>query len=139
VIIAKNTLLRMAARETGHEVLEPLFVGPTAITFAYDDIAKTAKAVEEYLKSAKIYTMRGGILGSTLIKPDEIEQVAKMPSRQEVLGQIVSGIQAPVAGLVGVVNAPASGVVGCVNSVVSNVLNVLQARINQLESQGQAS
>jgi len=43
MIVAKNTLLRLAARNTGREAIEPLLEGPTAVTFAYDNVAKVAK------------------------------------------------------------------------------------------------
>lgn len=135
VIIAKNTLLRIAAHETGRSALDSLLTGPTAIMFAYDDVAATAKVLQDYLRdSAGKFAVRGGLLGASLLAADDLEQVAKMPSRQQVLAEIVGGIQSPLSGLVGVVNAPVADVVGCVNAVVSNVLNVLQARINQLQA-----
>lgn len=134
VVIAKNTLLRMAARATGYDALESLLVGPTAVTFVYDDPAKAAKMVTDYLKEAKKYTVRGGMLGTTVIQADELENVSKMPSRETLYAQIAGGIQSPLSGMVGVLGAPVSDLVGILNNVVSDVVNVMQARIDQLQS-----
>jgi large subunit ribosomal protein L10 len=133
MIVAKNTLLRIAARETGNDSLEELLQGPTAITFAYDDVAKVAKTLDDYVKSSKKVTVRGSMLGQNIVPSEGLSDIAKMPSREEVLGQIVGGINAPLAGLVGVINAPVNDVAGILNAVVNNVAYVLQARIDQLQ------
>lgn len=134
LVVAKNTLIRIAARQTGHEQLEPLLEGPTALTIAYDDVARVAKMFNDYLKEMPKVSIRGGLLGYSFLAADALDQVTKMPSREQVLAQIVGGIQSPLTGLVGVINAPLTGVVGIVGAVVTDVMNVLQARIDQLQS-----
>lgn len=134
MLVAKNTLLRLAARQTGCEEIEPLLKGPTAVAFAYDDVAKVANFLNDYMRISKKASVRGGLLGKNRIPADGLEQVAKMPSRQEVLAQIVGGVQAPVAGLVGVIQAPVSDLVGIISAVVNDVAYVLQARIDQLQA-----
>ncbi len=134
LIVAKNTLIRLAARETGHTQLESLLAGPTALALAYDDVTRTAKILKDYVQTSQKVTIRGGLLGHSLLPADGLEQVTSLPSREQVLGQILGGIQTPLTGLVGVVNAPLTGVVGVLNAVVSDVMNVVQARINQLEA-----
>jgi large subunit ribosomal protein L10 len=138
-IVAKNTLTKIAAREQGITALEPLLEGPTAIAFAYDDVAKIAKTLGDYLGKMPKVTVRGGVLGMAPIPADGLEQVAKMPSRQEVLGQIAGATAAPLANLVGLVNAPVADVVNLVNTIVSDIPNVIQARITQLEEQEKAA
>jgi large subunit ribosomal protein L10 len=135
MIVAKNTLLRIAARESGYESLEPLLEGPTAITFAYDDVAKVAKALHDYVSSSSKVSVRGGLLGTSIFQADGLEDVSKMPSREEVLSQIVGGIQSPLAGVVGVIGAPVNDVVNIVNTVVVDVASVLQARIDKLQAE----
>ncbi|NJN15820.1 MAG: 50S ribosomal protein L10 [Oscillochloris sp.] len=122
MIVAKNTLLRLAARNTGREALEGLLAGPTAVTFAYDDVAKTAKVLLDATKGAKALAVRGGLLGTNLLPADGLEAVTKLPSREQALAQIVGGVAAPVSGVVGVINA-----------AISNVAFVIQARIDQLQ------
>jgi large subunit ribosomal protein L10 len=120
LIVAKNTLTLIAAKQTGREVLEPLLAGPTALAFAYDDVAQTAKVINDFNRGPKKLLVRGGLLGNSLLAADATDQVAKLPSREQVLAQIVGGISSPVAGVVGVINA-----------AITNVLYVLQARIDQ--------
>jgi large subunit ribosomal protein L10 len=127
LIVAKNTLTLIAAKQTGHEALESLLSGPTALALAYDDVAKTAKAITDFNRGPKKLVVRGGMLGTSVITGDVLEQVSSVPSREQVLAQIVGGIASPVAGVVGVINA-----------AITNVLYVLQARIDQIEGPAEA-
>jgi large subunit ribosomal protein L10 len=126
LIVAKNTLTLLAARETGHEALEALLAGPTALAFAYGDASKAAKALTDFNRGPKKLTVRGGMLGTSLLSGDVLDQVSKMPTRQDVLAQVLGGIAAPVSGVVGVLNA-----------AITNVALVLQARIDQIQPAGE--
>ena len=128
LIVAKNTLTLIAAKETGYEALEQFLSGPTALAFAFQDAAKTAKAINDYNKGPKKLVVRGGMLGKSTLAANALDQVASLPTREQVLAQIVGGVSAPVAGVVGVINA-----------AISNVLYVLQARIDQIQPAEQAS
>ena len=128
LIVAKNTLTLRAAKETGHEALEPLLSGPTALAFAYDDVSKTAKAINDFNKGPKKLVVRGGMLGNSLLGANVLDQVASLPTRDQVLAQIVGGVSSPVAGVVGVINA-----------AITNVLYTLQARIDQLQPAEEAA
>ncbi len=134
VIVAKNTLLRIAAREHGMEAIEPLLEGPTSIMFAYDDIAAVAKLFNAYAKDQKKLVVRGGMLGKALIQPDKLEDVEKLPSREQVQAQIVGAIQSPLVGLVNTLNAPVANLVGLLQAVPGELVGVLQARITQLQT-----
>jgi large subunit ribosomal protein L10 len=122
LIVAKNTLTLRAAKQSGHDALEPLLSGPTALAFAYDDVSKTAKAINDFNKGPKKLVVRGGMLGNSLLGANVLDQVASLPTRDQVLAQIVGGVSSPVAGVVGVINA-----------AITNVLYTLQARIDQLQ------
>lgn len=122
LMVAKNTLVLRAAKATGNDALEPLLAGPTALAFAYDDVARTAKAIVDYNRGPKKLAVRGGRLGNAQLGENALDQVASLPSRQQVLAQIVGGVSSPVSGVVGVINA-----------AISNVLYVLQARIDQVQ------
>jgi large subunit ribosomal protein L10 len=84
-------------------------------------------------------SVRGGVLGTAPIPAEGLEQVAKMPSRQEVLGQVAGAATAPLSNMVGLVNAPVADVFNLVNTIASDIPNVIQARITQLEEQEQAA
>src|SRR5579859_7281038 len=92
LIVAKNTLVAIAARETGREGLEPLLSGPTALALAYDNVNATAKTISDFNRGPRQLTVRGGVFGTSALEGNALEQVAKMPTRQEVLAQIVGGV-----------------------------------------------
>jgi large subunit ribosomal protein L10 len=126
LIVAKNTLTLLAARETGHEAIEPLLSGPTAIAFAYGDATKAAKAINDFNRGPKKLAVRGGLLGTALLTGDALDQVSKMPTRQQILAEVLGSIAAPV-----------SGVVGVLNGAITNIVYVLQAKIDQLQPAGE--
>jgi large subunit ribosomal protein L10 len=128
LIVAKNTLTLLAARDSGHEALEPLLSGPTALALAYSDAPKAARAINDFNRGPKKLSVRGGLLGTAMLSGDALDQVSKMPTRQQVLAEVVGGISAPITGVVGVINA-----------AVSNVLYALQARIDQLQPAAEQS
>ena len=117
VIVAKNTLTLIAARNSGREQIEEFLDGPTLLTFSYEDIPGVAKAINDYFKdSKKNISIKGGLLGSQLIRGEQLEQIAKMPTREESIAKIMGGIQ-----------APASRIVGSLNGVMRNIAYILKA------------
>ncbi len=128
MVVAKNTLLRLAARNAGREEIEPFLEGPTAVTFAYDNVAKVAKVLLDASKTSKPMVVRGGLLGNSPIPANGLENVTKLPTREEALAQVLGGISAPVSGVVGVLNA-----------AISNVVYTLQARIDQMQPASDAA
>ncbi len=126
VIVAKNTLTRLAVRNSGHEAVEQFLEGPTLLTFSYDDIPGVAKAVDDYFKAAKKdIKVKGGILGTSVIQGKDLEQIAKMPTRTDSLAKILGGVQ-----------APASRIVGALSGVMRNIAYILNA---YAEKEGGAS
>ena len=123
LIVAKNTLVRIAAERTGNEAISPLLEGPTAMAFAYDDISKAAKTLNDYIKaSKKQISVRGGLLGNQLMPANGLEAVTQLPSREQVYATIMGGVQ-----------APASRIVGTINAVMRNIAYILRAHSEQTE------
>jgi large subunit ribosomal protein L10 len=139
VIVAKNTLTLLAAQQSGFDTIEPLLAGPTAVAFVYDDISKFVKTVNDFNKGPKKLVIRGGMLGTSLLKEDILEKVASLPQRKELLAGVLGGVTAPVAGLVALVGQPVNDIAGLVNAVVNNVVYALQARIDQLQPAGETT
>jgi large subunit ribosomal protein L10 len=127
MVVAKNTLLRLAARNASKESLEATLEGPTAIVFAYDDVAKAAKVLLDATRvTAKPLKVKGGVLGYSVLTSDGLDAVTKLPTRDQALAQVVGTVAAPIAGVVGVLNA-----------AITNVALVIQARIDQLQPAGE--
>ncbi|HEX6289059.1 MAG TPA: 50S ribosomal protein L10 [Herpetosiphonaceae bacterium] len=115
VIVAKNTLTKIAANEIGITGLDEFLGGPVALTLAYGDPVAAAKALNDYLKGAKkAMTVRGGMLGTTRLTGGDLDRVASTPSREQSIARIMGGV-----------NAPASRIVGALNGVMRNIAYIL--------------
>lgn len=102
--VVKNRLLKIAARDTVGEALEPLLQGPTAIAFG-DDESTTARAVIDATRPYKVVTITGGVLGDRAIDAAAVRTLASLPSREVLLAKLAGGMQAPVATLAGLLAA----------------------------------
>jgi large subunit ribosomal protein L10 len=122
--VAKNTLLELAADKAGKPALKSALVGPTAVAFGSDELAALAKTLGDFERTSRIMKVKAGLLGDRLLPAADVLSLATLPSRTELLSQVVAGIQAPVAGLVGVLGGLMGGLVG-----------TLEARRQQLEGQ----
>lgn len=121
--VVKNTLARSAAEKAGKKDLGALFVGPVAVALSPDNDVAPAKVITEYVRSTKVnLQVKGGFLGTQVISAAAVETLAKLPSREVLLSQVLGGIQSPIAALIGCLASPLRGIAG-----------VLQARIKQLE------
>lgn len=102
--VVKNTLTRFAAQELGLDNLEPYLEGPTAIAFSFEDPVAPAKVIMDFAKEHKQLEVKAGLLRGKVIQPEGVKELADLPPREVLLAQVLGGLQAPIAGLVGVLN-----------------------------------
>jgi large subunit ribosomal protein L10 len=103
--IFKNTLVRLAAKQSGLEELEGLLTGPTAITFVSGDAAAVAKALRDYSRTNPLLVIKGGVLGDKVIGPGETAALADLPSREVLLARLAGLMAAPLQQLAGLMQA----------------------------------
>ena len=121
--VVKNTLARFAVDESDKNFDRNIFDGPIAAAFGYDDPVLPAKLLYDYKKSSdSAFTIVGGILGSTVLTAEEVNDLAQLPPREIILAKLVGSIQWPLTGLV-----------TCLSGPVRGLAYILQARIKQLE------
>ncbi len=125
--IYKNTLVSLAARESGLGDLEPLLKGPTAIAFVKGDAAGVAKALRDYARTNPLLVIKGGVLGDKVIGARETTALAELPSREVLLAQIAGALAAPLQQLAGLMQA-----------LPRNLAYGLAALRDKLESEGPA-
>lgn len=102
LVVAKNTLTGRAIAEVGEsaEPLREFLAGPTALTYVKGDVAAAAKAITTFAKdNGELPTFKGGVLDGNQLSPDEIQAIAKLPSRQALYGQLVGMVASPITGL----------------------------------------
>lgn len=97
--VAKNTILQFAAKEANLEGLTELLQGPTAITFSYEDYVEPAKVLYDYAKKSDFYKIKGGVMDGKVISVEEIEKLAKLPSREMLLTQLATVLLANIRNL----------------------------------------
>jgi large subunit ribosomal protein L10 len=133
VKVAKNTLTLIAARNVGQEALEGALTGPTALIFVYDNIASNTKAVADYARTSRILTVRGGVLGTKLISPEEVSSLSTLPPKAELQAEALGALAAPVAGVMGLFNSVPQSLVSIL-SLTQSMVSILDQRARQLES-----
>lgn len=109
--VTKNTLAKLAAKDTDYEGIADLFTGPTGIVFSQDPVA-AAKVAYNFAKDNDKLVIMGGGLGSKVLSKDEVEALAKLPSLDELRGTLVGLLQAPATKIARVLQAPAQAMVG---------------------------
>jgi large subunit ribosomal protein L10 len=127
--VVKNTLTRRAAEAAGATELLALLEGPTAIAFleSEGDPVAVAKALNDRAK-AEVLTIKGGVLQGTTLTADAVKELASLPSVDTVRAQLAGAIMAPLTTVVMLLSAPLHDLVG-----------LIDARIRQLEEQGDSS
>jgi large subunit ribosomal protein L10 len=103
--VYKNTLAILAVREAGLDVLEPMLVGPTSLTFATDDTVAAAKALNTVAKGNPLLILKGGALGTSVLSVDDVKALADLPSREQLLAQFAGALQAPLVKTAGLLQA----------------------------------
>jgi large subunit ribosomal protein L10 len=102
--IVKNKIYAKAVTDQGKSFIDSSLIGPTAVISGEGDVTVVAKAIKNYVKSAGLPVVKGGILGDKALSIVDVKALADMPSREIMLGMFVGTVAAPMTQLVGVVN-----------------------------------
>jgi len=116
VRVAKNRLAKIALEGKPNQGLSEILKGQTVLAYAEDPVAP-AKVVEDYAKKNKKLVVVGGSMGETVLDPAGVQTLAKMPSREEVLAQIVGCLMAPGSNLAAAITAPATNIAGVLKTL----------------------
>lgn len=116
VHVVKNTLFRRAAKGTAAEGLEPFTKGPSAATFGSGDPAALAKVLTDFAKDHKQVALKGGLVDGHIYDAAQVKALAKLPTRDVLLAQVMSAI-----------NGPATGVAGAMQSVMRKLMGTITA------------
>ena len=105
--VAKNSLAKLAAKDTAYEGITDLLTGPTAIAASVDPVA-AAKAVADFAKTTDKIEIVGGSLGSVVLNAEGIKALATMPSLDEMRAKLIGLVQAPATKIAQLSTAPAA-------------------------------
>jgi large subunit ribosomal protein L10 len=99
VFVAKNSLINKALEDSDLKNLKDYFQGETGIISVYnEDIVKPCKVIVDFSKENESFAIKGGIIEGRKISKEELESLAKLPAKEVLLAQAVSGLAAPITG-----------------------------------------
>ena len=116
VRVAKNKLAKIALDGKPGVKMGNLLTGMTVLAYSEDPVA-AAKVCEAYAKTNEKFVILGGALGDTVLDPAGVKAVAAMPSREELIAQIVSCIGAPASNIASVLGAPGSAIASILSTI----------------------
>jgi len=105
---------------TDQSVPDDMLLGQLASGFALGEAPALAKAMVDFAKKEDKFTLKGGFIGGKLLTAEQVESLAKLPSLDQLRGQII-----------GLISAPAQGIVSAVTNGVRQVVNVLDAYVKE--------
>ena len=97
--VSKNTLLRLAVKDTSFEALGGSFKGSSAIATTSEDVIALAKAINGFLKDNPAATFKAGIMDGKLINAQELKVLAELPSREVLIAKLLFLMMYPISGL----------------------------------------
>ena len=120
LLVTKNSLIKRSLKEANVDGLEPFLEGPSALVIGYDDVAAVSKTLVKFSKENESLVLKGGLFKGSILSKKDIETIANLPSRQNLIAQVVAVLQSPLAGLVWTLKGP---------------LNKLAVVLNQIKEQ----
>ena len=127
--IVKNTFAKIAADEAGKSALKEVMAGPIGFVVTDGDPAAAAKAFVNYAKSKDLaINILGGMLDADVLSADRVKDLAKLPSKDELIAKMLGSMNSPITGLVMVMSGP-----------VRALATVLQRRIDNQQEEGEAA
>lgn len=107
--VAKNTFVRRAIEGTSYGVLNELLSGPNGVVLGYADPVAVTKVLVKFADDNAKVAIVGGALSEKLLAPGDVQALAKLPSREALLGQLLGLLQAPATQLLRTIQEPGAG------------------------------
>ncbi|MDD4178952.1 MAG: 50S ribosomal protein L10 [Candidatus Margulisbacteria bacterium] len=115
--VVKNTLLLRAFEQAGIAGLKEHFAGSTAVILGYKDAVTPLKIFVKLMKDSEKGALRAGLVEKDVYGEKELREIAKLPSKEVLLGKVVGGLNAPIYGLVNVLQGPIRKLVYALDAV----------------------
>ncbi len=116
--VIKNTLIGRAADEAGLGDLKAVLNGTTALAVSANDYVAAARILCDFADKHDNFTVKMGFIDDRVISADEVAELSKLPSREELVARALGGLNAPIAGFAGVLNAELRSLVIALNAIV---------------------
>jgi large subunit ribosomal protein L10 len=113
----KNTLARRVFSEMGLDGLSRYLEGPSVLVWGGDGVAELAKEVSTQVRTLKKPAIKGGAVDGVVIGPNQVEDITKLPSREQLIGRVAALALAPAQRILALANAPAGNLMGQLKTI----------------------
>lgn len=135
VKVVKNTLLKLAAEQAGHEDVTKIVEGPTALAIAFGDIIDAARAVTDYANTApQAFKLRAGYMEGAVLSAADLKDLTKIPPKPVLLAQFMGQMNSPLQNFIGLLDSPLQELTQLFQSLLSELPGLVEARAKQLEA-----
>jgi large subunit ribosomal protein L10 len=108
--VVQNRILRTVVKDLKYDGLEPALKGPSAMVFGKGDVVQAAKVLKNFIREAELPVVKIGALQGVILSAADVETLAGLPAREQLLAQVVGTIAAPLSRLVGVLQQKVASV-----------------------------
>jgi large subunit ribosomal protein L10 len=116
--VAKNTLIRKALQGMGgYDTVYDRLVGPTGVAFAFEDPVAPAKIIQKFKEKYDKLSLKVCVIEKQVYGGEKLAEIARMPTRKDMMASIVGSIQAPLAGVPTVVQAVMRDLVSVIGEI----------------------
>lgn len=127
VKVIKNNVARLLTQDgsMGSDAKELMdgVVGPTLVTFAYNDPAATAKVIHKFAQDNEALKLKDSLMGAKRVNASSVEELAKLPSKEVLLGMLLSTMNGPIRNFVGVLAAVPRSLVTVLSAIEKKKAN----------------
>jgi large subunit ribosomal protein L10 len=119
ILVVKNTLAKIAAKDTPFEVLDSDFKGPVSVVVGYGEVVGPAKALADYLKAGPVNEPEVicGLVEGKKIASEGVKALSDLPPKEVLVAQLLSTVQAPTTNFVGVFSGLLRQFVGVLDAI----------------------
>jgi len=116
-LVAKNTLFKLAAHQSGVKEIDEHLSGPTAVAFTSDDPAVAAKILHDFYRDKEVPRMKVFLVEGQVFDGKDIKRLADLPSKEVLLAQVVAAVEAPLCELAGTLDGFFRELVGSIEAL----------------------
>ncbi len=122
-VVAKNTLLKIAAKDAGFDGLDTHLKGQSAVAFGFNDPGALAKILFDFAKESQKLQVRAIYVEGKVYSGSEVERIAKLPSRDALASMVIGNINAPISNFVGTLDGIIRKFVGTLDAMKTKMAN----------------
>ena len=115
--VYKNTMVNLALKELGYEGYEEYLTGPNGFVFSNDDMVAGPRITVDFAKSNDKLKVKAGFIDGKVVDAEGVKALAKLPTREVLIAQVLGGLNAPISGFANVLQGTIRNLVYALNAV----------------------